>query len=594
MAREAGSSQQYQRIANLNPRRTAFPWTFDHRTTLNMGDIVPVFAVKTIPGDTWKLSHEIVVRLHPPAAPFYHEVNATIHYFDVPLRILWDRFERYYTGGKLGNDDSEMPRWRPNSTDFQKGSLWDYFGFPVNITPQQVMGNWDIAVSMDQRASYNYMAPPADALNLPTDLLRRAYNVIWDEYYRDVDLQDALNPDPNDPSGEPTRPVNNWGDNRKVLKRSWRKDYLTSARIDRQRGTPPALPIYGDTSVDFLGEIFTNQQQFAGTPNSVTAFDRQDNNVRLVNTQSGAWSPSNTVNSDHIRGWLNNNRVNLSSLTSADISDIRTAVQTQKWMERNMRGGSRFTEVIRAHFDESPTDERLDRPKYIGGSRHHISITEVVQTSSSDNSSPQGNMCGHGLCADEAYITEYRVKEPSIILGLISIMPKAGYEDGINRQWLSGSRFEEYWAEYAHLSEQGIYNCEVYPRGGNPLDAQGNPVAGGDLDLWGFQGRYDEYRVAHDYATSEMRVKPALVVQQRAGAPTVPFPSLGYWHLLRSFGERPGLNSDFIQCNPDRRWMAVSGAEGFEIDECIVNYHCKSVAVRPMPPIAEPGLMDHF
>jgi len=563
-----------------------------------MGKIYPMFAVKTIPGDTWKLSHEIVIRLHPPAAPMYHEIVATMHYFDIPLRILWSDFEKYYTGGKLGTDASVMPRWVPEVEDFKKGSLWDYFGFPVNWDN----GNWDSSVRPEVLAQYNYDMPFAsDSPNLPTDLLRRAYNTIWDEYYRDVDLQDAMNPDPNDPTGEPTRPVNNFGTNRMPLPRAWRKDYFTSARIDRQRGTPPALPIYGEATIKSI----SNAPVQIGD-SVVTYTDHSPQSIIMAellrashNVHGGHFNIHGSTGSDFRSELLHANMQNAtgivdgSTMTSADIADLRTAVQIQKWMERNMRGGSRFTEVIHAHFGESPTDDRLDRPKYIGGSKHRISVTEVVQTSATQPDSPQGNMCGHGLCADEAYITEYRVKEPSIIMGLLSVMPKAGYEDGINRQWLSGSRFEEYWAEYAHLSEQGIYNCEVYPQGGNPINANGDPIAGRDMDVWGFQGRYDEYRVAKDFATSEMRVKPAAVPLPNTHT-MIPFPSLGYWHMLRSFASLPGLNDHFIECNPDRRWMAVSGPAGLEIDECIVNYHCKSVAVRPMPPIAEPGMMDHF
>jgi hypothetical protein len=573
-----------------------------------MGKIIPIMAVKTIPGDTWKLSHELVIRLHPPAAPMYHEVQATIHYFDIPLRILWDKFERYYTGGKLGNDSSVMPRWQPLEEDKKKGSLWDYFGFPINFRPADP--NWNTGVPQEVIDSYNYDPPSGDLPNLPTDLLRRAYNVIWDEYYRDVDIQDAQNPDPNDPAGEPTRPANFFGNNRSVLRRAWRKDYFTSARIDRTRGTPPALPIYGEASAFFThdarvglwranplgtgpirGLSIEPDTSWMGAPNGYAMLHDQTihtdrYSLQIAGSPSGAQLIPLTRSED-----LNRNTISLENMTSVDIADLRLAVQTQKWMERNMRGGSRFTEVIRAHFDEAPTDERLDRPKYIGGSKHNVEITEIVQTSGTmTDGTPQGTMCGHGLCADESYITEYRVKEPSIIMGLLSIMPKSGYEDGINRQWLSSSRFEEYWAEYANLSEQGIYNVELYPQGGNPEDAEGNPVRGGDLDLWGYQGRYDEYRTAKDYASSEMRVKTALVCEQGVQHP---MPSLGYWHMLRSFSSLPGLNSEFIQCAPDKRWMSVRGMPPFEIDEAIVNYHCKSVAIRPMPPIAEPGLMDH-
>jgi hypothetical protein len=251
-------------------------------------------------------------------------------------------------------------------------------------------------------------------------------------------------------------------------------------------------------------------------------------------------------------------------------------------MERNARAGVRYTESLGAHFGRKPRDERLQRPEYIGGCKSPIIVSEVLQTSQS-STTPQGTMCGHGIIAGDNYIDTFHCDEPGVIMGILSIMPKASYEDGINRKYLFNNRYEIYWPEYAHLSEQAIYNCEIFPQGGNPLRPDGTPVPGGDLDIWGYQARYDEYRINGDKVTGEMRTKLP------AGRP-----SLSYWHLSRSFNTRPNLNEDFIRCNPDKRIFAVPGTEQNPIHGFIINFASTTKAIRPMPGIGEPGLLDHF
>lgn len=568
----------FNNIAGLHPNRTAFDMSADHRTTGEMGKLIPIYCKYAHAGDTWKIGNELVIRMQPLAAPIMHEISATTHTFFVPFRLLWDKWERFFTGGKRGDDASIIPRWNPRPEDNKLGSLWDYMRFPLAAT-------W-----------WNNL-PPDESKNLPHDFPRRAYNFIWDEYYRDQDLQKPLNPDTDDDE-ECSQPPQTWGDNRETLFRSWAKDYFTSARPFRQRGTAPAFPVSGETEAVFLDTIknlngdsllpLIALDSFSSTTTTpylqnfyLTDAPTPSSLKNTITLNRGSSAPS-TSTTERV-GVYANNKVSFDNATTFDVADLRLAVQIQKWMERNARAGVRYTESIGAHFGRKPRDERLNRPEYIGGTKQWITVSEVLQTSESSTESPQGEMTGHALSASGQYVDTYHVDEPGLIMTLLSVMPKAGYEDGIDREFLFDNRYEIYWPEYAHLSEQAIYNMEVYPVGGNPLDNEGNPVVGGDLDIWGYIPRYDEYRISHDRVSGEFRQK----------VPTLS-PSLAYWHLIRSFNQRPNLSRDFIECKPDKRIFLVPGTEESPIHGLMINFSANVTAIRPMPPIAEPGLVDHF
>ena len=554
-------NSHFRRTGSLRPRRTNFDLSYEKKLTCDMGMLVPILCEEAVPHDTWRIGNEIVVRMQPMVAPILHEITVYTHYFFVPYRLLWDRWEKFITGGKNGDNSDVLPRYNLDHGGYGPNSLWDYLGFPVS--------GWSPVTSPSP--------------NIPLDFPRRAYNFIWDEYYRDQNLQSPQNPDPEDPDGEPTQPPNSWGPNWRILMRNWAKDYRTSALLDRQRGTAPALPISGETNAVWSSNVI-NQFSQSGSP--------------LILNRSGSPVPGNVGGNDVFGEAtlsyagsggthgalttpmlsLNNNTVSFDNASTFDVSDLRLSFQIQKWMERNMRAGIRYTEFLRSHFGVSPSDTRLDRPEYMGGSRAPIIVSEVLQTSETTNNSPQATMCGHGIVASGGYIDTYHVEEYGLIMGIMSIMPRPCYEDGINRQWLRRSRFDFYFPEFAHLSEQAIFNVEVFPQGGNPLDGDGNPVVGGDLDIWGYQAVYDEMRVKNDMVVAEMR-----------SSQPVGWPSLSHWHLSRFFDGLPNLNSDFITCNPDKRIFAVQNTHGF-----IVNVANNIRATRPLPPIGEPGLIDHF
>ena len=436
------------------------------------------------------------------------------------------RMGKFYNRGVDGKDASAIPRWDPLGTP-PKGSLWDMFGFPlVNLTG--LIGR---------------LAFPA-----------RAYFSVWNEYYRDETLQTKLD-------------ISTIGSGYGSLrKRCWRKDYFTSALPWQQRGVAPALPVSGTTSAvwpdsDFVPHAVTGEWGYASVRNTTP-------DAHLYNATS-AGAAGDAQGADNLRDLFNHNTVDLSSATSVNISDLRLSVQIQKWLERNARAGVRYTEFLREHFATSPRDDRLQRPEYIGGSKQPIIISEVLKTSE-DGTNPQGNLAGHGLSAAANGICKYHAQEFGIVIGIMSIMPQAVYNSqGIDRMWLKRSRYDFYFPEFAHLSEQAIEREELFA----------STVYADNRAIWGYQGRYDEMRVRRSRVSRNLR------------------DTLSYWSMARNFASAPALNEAFILCdgstdpanNPLCKVFAVPSEPGY-----VVHFGNKIIASRPMPIASNPGLMDHF
>lgn len=258
------------------------------------------------------------------------------------------------------------------------------------------------------------------------------------------------------------------------------------------------------------------------------------------------------------KAFFNDNTVDLSVASTFDIADLRLAFQIQKWMERNARAGVRYTEFLKSHFGISPRDERLDRPEYIGGSKVPIIISEVLQTSSTDATTPQGNLAGHGITVSDAYCGKYLAQEYGLIIGIMSVMPRSAYSQGINRQWLRRTKYDFYFPEFANLSEQAILKAEILAKDADSTHNQ---------DIFGYQGRYDEMRTKQSLVCGDMRS------------------TFDYWHLGRQFnaGSPPALNADFIKCVPRKDVFAVPSEPGL-----IVSFGNIIKAFRPLPYISNP------
>ena len=391
------SNSVFKRVAGLHPGMSVFDLSYTKLFTCDMGQLIPVMCDEVVPGDIFKIGNQSVIRMQPLVAPVLHEINAYVHYFFVPYRLLWDGWEDFITGGATGNNASTLPLWQPvTDTVLHEGSLWDYLGFNVDVIPTA--------------SSYPMLFP------------KNAYNLIYNEYYRDENFQPEVNLTQN-----------------YVLKRNWEKDYFTSSLPWQQRGIAPALPISGIGHAVWPAVV-------TGTP------------IPMQTVNIGSFVPFDYPT----KSMLENNTIDLSTATTFNVADLRLAFQIQKWMERNARSGARYTESLQAHYGVSPRDERLQRPEYIGGSKSPVIVSEVLQTSSTDATSPQGNMAGHGVSASATYCGKYRATEHGLIMGILSIMPRSMYQQGHDRQWLRRSRYDFYFPEFANLSEQAITKAEIY------------------------------------------------------------------------------------------------------------------------------------
>lgn len=539
----------FSSVGGLRPSLNFFNLSYRKKFNCDMGQIIPILCDEVIPGDVFKIGNEMVIRFEPMTAPIMDAVKAKVRYFFVPYRLctkgkLVDNteynfdWENFLSQGSDGLDASEvLPRWYPDNN--AKYSLWDYMSFPVGVMPSGCF---------------------------PLDFPRFAYNFVFNEYFRNETIQEEVSLF-----------------NEDILNVNWERDYFTSALLQQQRGIAPVMSgdilFLGDDNVYHTANVSTfyalkdeSDNTMYDNPTMLNAnrFEtiRGEPSSVFVRTKSTA-EESGTDYYDYtsayaglISGHVPKNQLSPLVYGGFNVSQLRLCVQAQKWLERSNRGGNRYTELLRAHYGVAPRDERLDRPEYIGGSTSPIIVSEVLQTSSTNETSPQGNMSGHGMSVDRNYISNYRVKEFGLIIGLMYIVPEGGYmSQGINRQWLRRDRFDFAWPEFMHLSEQGIETAELYAS---------NSEAD-NKDIFGYIGAYDEMRHKQDQVVADFREDYA------------------YWTLNRKFANKPVLNEDFIKCVPDKRIFAV------EDYPCIkVNFRNVVHAYRPLPIIAEPGLVDHF
>ena len=536
--------------------RSVFDLSHVKRFTCDMGQLIPVYFDECVPGDTRKIGMQCVTRFQPLVAPILDSVDLTVHYFFVPTRLLMDKEEdwnTFLTGGKDGRDESvslplyswdvgfdgnhyasnfNPPNFPFSNSKFLKYSLWDYFGLPV--------------VNTDMNAGFGAVI----VNNSVNGFCQRAYNLVWNEFYRDENVVDKV-------------PLTN----ATVLYRAWKKDYFTSALPWQQRGIAPALPLSGTVPVSF-------DSQFSLSDPSI----HQGNNDSLIYTNNqgvlGYLDLTTGSSVDKISGYLDgglSGSADLSNAATFDVSTLRQCVQIQRWLELNSRGGVRYTEFLRSHFGISPKDEVLGRPQYIGGTKSSIVISEVLQTSRTEETtetqkgSPLGRLAGHGLGASSDYICTYTSKEFGYIIGIASWMPKPSYQQGVNRIFSRKTKFDFYFPEFAHLSEQAVTNGEVFATG-----------TAKDKEIFGYQGAYNEMRYTPSFNCADMR------------------DIFSYWHLGRIFNNAPKLNAGFLTTNPAydggiRKDIFASKNE----PGLLVQFANIVKAVRPLPVYGTPGFIDH-
>lgn len=538
----------FDSIRVRQPRLNKFDLSREFKASLNQAFLYPVLTEEVLPGDRFRVNTEIFLRLAPMLAPVMHRINVYVHYFFVPNRLIWDEWEDFITGGSDGTAAPVFPH--VDLGDFTApAQLNQYF---ANRTLADYLGVPDM--SADRLA-----AGAAAVDTLMSVLPFRAYSLIFNEYYRDQNLDTELVIDKT--SGKMTpEEFNEIGE---LRRRAWEKDYFTSALPWAQRGAAVGVPLEGVGSVTYLDTSLVKKSSDGSAVGN-------NMNIGTGNLDGDdLWAGSPTPADGEAARIENIDEVTVDNVDFT-INALRRAVRLQEWLEKNARGGARYVEQILSHFGVVSSDARLQRPEYLGGGRSPVVISEVLQTSE-DGTTPQGNMAGHGMSAGNSQGFRRRFEEHGYVMGILSILPRTAYQDGLKRMFSRASKFDYYWPEFANLGEQEILNKEVAWQGIPGTDQEA------DEGTWGYQSRYAEYKYGCSTVHGDFR------------------DSLSYWAMQRIFqdaappGNRllPPLNADFVRADPTYRIFAV---EDTTVDHFYCQIFHKFDALRPMPYYGTPSL----
>lgn len=554
-----------------------FDLSFDRIGTYKMGKLYPIICKEMLPGDRFRVRTDSLVRTMPLSSPAFGRLRMYIHYFFVPNRLVWDSWEDFITGGESGEDTHVPPyaQWSDLiGADFLARSKSDD------------SGNWTYKPEDGLVAAFGLPAQPYAGSNVPdagvangistttpvSVLPFRGYRLIWNEYYRDQNVDDEL---PVSTSEDGRVDFTGWKDSGykasvfgDLLSRRWLKDYFTSALPTPQRGPDVQLPIVGEGGTihaDGPLKLLIQNKGTGGTTKNTSAFvpdvDKGLGNVTGINIAESPTDqfPLDVQHTDLM--YASGLTTAGGSVVAATINDLRRAIALQRFYEISARSGSRYIETIMGHFHVRSSDARLQRPEYLGGGVTDINVGEVLQTSATDQASPQGNMAGRGFGIGRSNQCTYRAEEHGYLFGIMSIIPEPFYYQGIDKEWTRQSRVDYYWPSFAHLGEQEIDKSELsVGTSDGETDTYGK--------LFGYAPRYAEYKFSKNIITGLLRG------------------SLANWTFARKISD-PNLNAAFLEIPQVNNPFAVQDED---MDKFIIWLSNDIRALRPMPFFGTPSI----
>lgn len=542
--------------------RSSFKRSHTVKTTLDAGRLVPFYIDEVYPGDTFNCKATLFGRMATPIVPAMDNAYMDTFFFFVPYRLLWKHWKEFNGENPLaGYQSTEYEVPQMTATNAQVQTLWDYFGFPTDVKNKLSVSAFPF----------------------------RAYWKIYNDWFRDENLQNAVSIQTGAPLSSTSSEDDAYGGDAtqdattvQCFYRGKRHDYFTSALPWPQKGPGVELPL-GQTAaisgnLPLSGSIniakpssdwtVENPTLYASIPRGSSEIPSSYSTVSLNGSSCvpGQYSPVNVS----LNGTADASKavVDLSKATAITINSLRSAFALQRFYEKDARGGTRYTEIIRSHFGIISPDARLQRSEYLGGDSTPIMFNPVQQTSSTDTTSPQGNLSAYALTSTRVHGFNKSFTEHGIVIGLCNIRTDLSYQQGINKTWLRQTREEFYWPTFAHLGEQAVLNKEIYAQGTESDD-----------QVFGYQERYAECRYHPSIITGKMRSTYAQ--------------SVDVWHFAQKFDALPALNGEFIQDQASyqaiKRISAVQSEPQFYLD-AYLDLKC----ARPMPVYGVPGMLDHF
>lgn len=539
------SEQHFAQVPHAEIRRSSFRRPFSLLTTINEGDLVPIYLDEVLPGDTFKVEQNSLIRMATPLYPVMDNCDVDFYYFFVPCRLLWDHFVNM-----MGQNDSTFwaetveyttPVTTAPSGGWNANTIADYFGIPTKISGLKV-----------------------------NSMPFRAYAKIWNEWFRDENLQQPVTMK----TGDATTAGSNTGTKLTdaeagglPLKVAKHKDYFTSCLPQPQKGSAVNLPLTGNAPIQYYSDRnLTKSTYFNSSSGALFA--------KVTGAGSALRVEPGNMDSDNLHanftGYDEGTAktvylgANLADVTSATINELRNAIAVQHILERDARTGTRYKEILKGAWGVTSPDARLDRSEYIGGHRMPININQVVQTSSTDSTSPQGNTGAYSMTTGSRHMCTYSATEHGYVIGLACVRVQHSYQQGLRRLFTRSTRFSYYDPMLANLGEQAVLNQEIYAQGTNK-----------DNEVFGYQEAWADYKFRTNEVTGEMRSNYAQ--------------TLDAWHYADKYSSLPTLSSSWIKEGTENidRTLAVQSSNSHQF---ICNFYFQNTWVRPMPVYNIPGL----